>query len=250
MDEYTLTSYNDFINRSFRDIADKDYIASRILYRLNLGEQFLWSSLQALEKYLKAILLYNDKSTIDILHNIKTAFLRLNEIKDIPFEFPSDISRYIEFINNQGNNRYLSYPAFTTGDELLMLDKTVWHIRKYCFYMKGESTPLPDGRRTDLFPGNVEKLRHFNDTNAIKFEIFGGFIEEVLKNKSRFLRLREILIWKNFYYGKNKKKFIKNFTKYSWSVNPSHFLNPEIYKIIKERVYFPKDVRNYFTNIK
>ncbi|MCA1796649.1 MAG: HEPN domain-containing protein [Geobacteraceae bacterium] len=50
---------NDFATRSFRDVADQDYIAARLSYRHGLYPQFHWQSLQALEKYLKAILLYN-----------------------------------------------------------------------------------------------------------------------------------------------------------------------------------------------
>lgn len=50
---------NNFATRSFRDVADQDYVLARIAYRSELYAQFLWSGLQAIEKYLKAILLYN-----------------------------------------------------------------------------------------------------------------------------------------------------------------------------------------------
>ena len=46
-----------FIDMSFRDAADEDYIAARVAYRLELTHTFLWASLQTVEKYLKAILL-------------------------------------------------------------------------------------------------------------------------------------------------------------------------------------------------
>jgi HEPN domain-containing protein len=46
----------------FREQADKDYIVARSCYRMNLREQFLWASLQACEKYLKGILLFNERS--------------------------------------------------------------------------------------------------------------------------------------------------------------------------------------------
>jgi hypothetical protein len=46
-----------FIDKSFRDAADEDYIAARTVSRLGLNRPFLWSSLQAVEKYIKAILL-------------------------------------------------------------------------------------------------------------------------------------------------------------------------------------------------
>ena len=46
----------------FRKQADYDYIAARANYRMCLRQQFLWSAHQAVEKYLKAILLFNGKS--------------------------------------------------------------------------------------------------------------------------------------------------------------------------------------------
>ncbi|CUB05958.1 HEPN domain-containing protein [Marinomonas fungiae] len=42
----------------FRKQADFDYISARVNFRLGLRQQFLWSAQQAIEKYLKAILLF------------------------------------------------------------------------------------------------------------------------------------------------------------------------------------------------
>ena len=50
---------NDFAERSFRDMADGDYIAARMACRAALVTQFLWASQQAVEKYLKGILLFS-----------------------------------------------------------------------------------------------------------------------------------------------------------------------------------------------
>ena len=50
---------NSFASQSFRDQAERDYIAARQACRAELMPQFLWASHQAIEKYLKGILLYN-----------------------------------------------------------------------------------------------------------------------------------------------------------------------------------------------
>ena len=50
---------NDFATRSFQDAGDGDYIAARLAFRARLIQQFLWSSLQAIEKYLKCVLVLN-----------------------------------------------------------------------------------------------------------------------------------------------------------------------------------------------
>jgi hypothetical protein len=47
---------NSFAFRSFRDVADADYIVARMAYRAQLPMQFFWASQQAIEKYLKCIL--------------------------------------------------------------------------------------------------------------------------------------------------------------------------------------------------
>jgi hypothetical protein len=53
---------NTFASDVFRKQADYDYIAARANYRMRLRQQFLWSAHQAVEKYLKATLLFNGKS--------------------------------------------------------------------------------------------------------------------------------------------------------------------------------------------
>ncbi len=73
---------NDLATRSFRDIADGDYIVARQAFRQRLIQQALWSSLQAIEKYLKAILLYNRVSSKNLSHNIVGALARVRgEVK-------------------------------------------------------------------------------------------------------------------------------------------------------------------------
>jgi HEPN domain-containing protein len=244
MDNEQRTDYIDFINRSFRDIADGDYIAARILYRHGLGPQFLWSALQTIEKYLKAILLYNDKSTRHLGHDIYRAFQELNKIADIPFEFPQDVGEFIEHVNRQGNNRYFEKSAYTLGEELLVLDKAVWHVRRYCFYMKGVTTPGANGKGTQLFPTNITMIKAFRIKNANIYRIRGGFLEKILDRKESILRKH--LVWKNFYYGTYKKGAIKHFTLHSWAANPAHFLHPEIYSILNKRVKFSKEIQDLF----
>ena len=86
----TLIHINDFTRRSFRDVADQDYIAARMSHRANLREPFLWSSLQAFEKYFKAILLFNGNSAKGIGHNLNDGLKKVEAIRDIQFSIPDD----------------------------------------------------------------------------------------------------------------------------------------------------------------
>ena len=49
---------NEFALRCFRDVADGDYVAARMAYRAELLLQAYWASQQALEKYVKGILVF------------------------------------------------------------------------------------------------------------------------------------------------------------------------------------------------
>ena len=82
MDTHKRALVIDFIDRSFRDVADTDYVCARVCHRLDLKQQFLWASLQAIEKYLKAILLYNHRSAKRLGHDIEQAYERLQEIAE------------------------------------------------------------------------------------------------------------------------------------------------------------------------
>ncbi len=246
MNEDTRAFYLDFVNRSFRDIADRDYLAARTLYRQGLGLQFLWAAQQAIEKYLKGILLYNDISTKKLSHDLEKALGKVRSIKDIQFDLPRDVEEFVTYVNDQGNNRYFEKIAYATGRELLMLDKAIWHIRRYCYYMRGQSTPGPDGRRIDLFSSEIAQMKAFPLEKANKFRIPGGYLEDVLKDEKS--ALRRYLVWKNFYYGSYKKKTIKNFRAHSWSANPAHYLNPDVFMVLRSRVRFSPDVMNLFAN--
>ena len=63
-------------------IADGDYIAARMACRAELVPQFLWSSQQAIEKYLKCTLLMH-RVTAKVGHDIDAA-LKLTD--KLPFE--------------------------------------------------------------------------------------------------------------------------------------------------------------------
>jgi HEPN domain-containing protein len=233
----------DFVNRSFRDMADRDYVAARVLYAQGLGPQFLWAAHQAIEKYLKAILLYSDVSTRDLGHDLEKALDRLASIRDIRFDLPDDVRQFVAYLNAEGPNRYFEYPAETTGEELLSLDRAVWHLRRYCYWMRG--TELSPEGPTPRLPGQLKYVHSFGQRQVHAFAIpGGGFLERTLRQRES--PLRRSLVWKNFYYGSYKKRAIKRFRLQSWSANPTHYLDPEIFPELSRLVRFSKAVEHAF----
>lgn len=235
---------NRFVTTSFRDVADKDYIAARICYRYGLHHQFLWFGQQAVEKYLKAILLYNRVDTRSLGHALTRAYSDVIAIPDIDFDFPPDVREFVEYLDDQGTNRYLEYPYYLTDETGLALDRAVWHIRRYCSYL----------RRTREDSNGVEvsrlplELAHLQSAATLahpnKFSLFGGYLEDVLRDKKSGLRKQ--LVWKNFYYGTYQKQVIYNYPIHSLVGNPTHYMHPEVFDELSELVKFSKDVKEHF----
>ncbi len=186
MDDRSLV--NNFARTSFRDVADQDYIAARVNYRAHLPEPFLWCSLQAIEKYLKAILLFNDCSARRIGHDLEKGLLRVLGISDIHFDIPSDVRSFLRYVSPLGSNRYLEYSSYLRRYCLFELDKSVWHIRRYCFYMRGEIRRR-DGSRIQRLPLELSKVHdEYYVENPHKYELFQGYLEKALKGNTEAAR--------------------------------------------------------------
>jgi HEPN domain-containing protein len=234
-----------FITQAFRDIADQDYIAARTLYRAGLDLQFLWASSQAMEKYLKGILLYNALDTRDLGHKLVASYKRVLTISDIPFNFPPDTGAFLEYLELYGPDRYLQHPYFTHGEELLQLDRIVWHVRRFCQYLRGELRK-PSGERVRLLEAHIRSLsRPALFENPTRFRILGGYLERVPDSNRTALRAN--LVWKNTYFGDHRRRrHVRSFPARSVSVNPVHFLEPDVFWHMRKRVKFPRPVVAYF----
>ena len=234
-----------FIRQAFRDTADQDYIAARTLYRVGLDLQFLWASLQAIEKYLKAILLYNGLSARGLGHEVTAAYRRVLSISDISFDFSEDLQPFLEYLEVYGQNRYLQHPYFTHGEELVQLDRSVWQIRRYCQYLRAEVTNR-SGAKVNLLEAHLRSFqgKAFVD-HPTRFRIFGGFLEGVIGDRHN--PARPFLIWNNEYFGSpRRKRRVRSIWVRSVSVNPIHFLEPKVFSVLRGRVDFPRALLRHF----
>jgi len=129
-----------------RDMADGDYISARLACRAVLIPQFLWAAQQALEKYLKYLLLVNRIPETEVRHNILSA-LELPE--DLPFkiELRPQSLKFIKHIATYGEYRYLDISYFVRGYVLLDLDMAIWDLRRYCQVLDVRGKQLPLGKR-------------------------------------------------------------------------------------------------------
>jgi hypothetical protein len=226
---------NSFARESFRDVADEDYIAARCAYRLGLMNHFLWSGLQAIEKYLKAFLLINEVDTRDLLHDIEAAYRRAVGIAEIGLSLPAPELALLLHLNRHGENRYREISTYTKGDELPVFDSLVWNLRRYCKPLK-TTLRLRGGTVKDMFQLNLDQLNSLDfQAHPYRFKLIGGYLEKVLEAPRTDLR-RVHLVWGNRYFGPGKAQRIRR----SHSVNNYMSRYPEEVDCLRELVRFPK----------
>lgn len=241
-EKYNQIKINDYIDRSFRDIADQDYIASRALFEQGLELQALWYGLQAIEKYVKAILLYNRISAKRLGHDIVKAITRMKtEISDIDFDIPNNVDEFLVHLNQYGPDRYFETEFVRYGRELIFLDRSVWFIRRYCFNVR--EVHLPGGETTNNFDDNLKRIETHDPERPWTAHISGGYIESVLEKKRS--KKRKTLVWKNLYFGSNKKRSVR-IRSGPFVSNSSLLLFPEIIRELEPLVQFSKATKDRF----
>jgi hypothetical protein len=237
---------NFFIISSFRDVADHDYIAARASYRLGLYDQFLWSGLSAIEKYLKSIMLFHDLDTRAIEHDLLKAVKAIEAIPSVPLGLDSESKAFLGYLTEYGGDRYFTHPRGMQGNELFKLDEGVWTVRRVCedlawLRQRGQET-LADFCY-DEYIGYIAGEACKRQAHAFRLK-YGGYLEDVLDTQNH-LAQREALVWKNFHYGLRKKNKLRFSFKLSHST-PGHYFFPEIYPWVEQRVRLPSGVKEYF----
>lgn len=230
---------NDFAIRCFRDVADHDYIVARMAYRTSLFQQFHWSSLQAVEKYLKSVLLLNRIKAKDVNHDLQKA---LSYAKSLPFSLRlSESSRkFIDHIDRFGRFRYLESSLYILGPKLAELDKLVWEIRRYCTQMNYKMR-LSNGETINMMDFELERILRSERENPRKYKLLGGALEKIIDERDH--PARKALVWQNAFFGSSKRwKREVTIPVYMHATNAPLTLHPEILEEVLQYVYIPKEV--------
>jgi hypothetical protein len=141
-----LADKGSIIHEMFLHTADENYIVARWCFDNQLMTDFFWNSVHALEKYLKAVLLFNDKPVGHFGHGLVPLYKEVEALAG-PL-LPSVLARpatldiyhwvnltplgFLEKLDQNGNaeNRYLTYGFAQHAWYLPMVDAMVWAIRR------------------------------------------------------------------------------------------------------------------------
>lgn len=213
---------NDFAIRCFRDVADEDYISARLAFRAELVEPMLWASQQALEKYLKCILLLNRIPGAHVKHRLRKALEAIEGSGKIPFELTAPTRNFVEYINDFGPYRYLEISNIAFGRDLSNLDRAVWEFRRYC-------SESEEHRRVKLVHGVIPP----------KVRLEGGHLESVIDDDK--CPAREPLLWQNAFFGRKPRRWVK---RKPWlkAKNSPLYLYPQMLDEILRYIYLPSHI--------
>lgn len=228
---------NQLAFRSFRDIGDQDYIAARMAMRAKFPVQFLWSGMQAVEKYLKCILLLNRVSSNKVGHKLETALALVNDKLKFNIVLSGSELQIFNHLAMSEGDRYLTYSLALFETELNSLDSLVWRLRQYC-------TPLDVVHFNDP-PSEELRMKNVALINERLAEgiapeqgyLATGFLEKVLAQNSS--PARDALVWHNAVFGGNEPikpaDGIGNF----WAINSPLYTTPEIVRQVSDLIYLP-----------
>ena len=232
---------NSFAIRSFRDVADCDYIAARLAYRAQLIPQFLWSSLQAIEKYLKCVLVLN-RIPARKGHDLGEILNILEKVNRFELRLTQPTRKFLEYLDTYGRHRYFETPYFIEGMEIIRLDRAVWEVRRYAQVLNYQITSH-DGRKIDMLPLMLAEIESAERYSPHKFSIIGGHLEAIIAKQSN--PAREPLLWQNASFGRKSRKTVRLASNLHFANSPLS-LYPEILDEILKYVFLPKDVINAY----
>jgi hypothetical protein len=228
---------NDFAIRSFRNTADEDYIAARMCWRAQLVPQFLWSSLQAMEKYLKCVSVLN-RIRAKKGHNLIEILRRCEEKLKFKMRLTESTRKFLVYLYKFGRYRYYEVPFYTQGYEIISLDRAVWEVRRYAQVVDYVARDH-NGKRVDMLSHEIARIEAAEKLPRNKFTIIGGQLEAIIAKRDH--PSREPLLWQNAFYGCRPRRTVSLAVRWVAAVSPLS-LYPEILDEVQKYVYLPKEV--------
>lgn len=187
-DRIVMATYASYL----RDAADREYVSSRILLRGSLPDNFLWTSLHAIEKYLKATLMFND--LVNLKNCSHVIFPLLYEIEDrigVSYNLEKDEIDFLFRVEEYGPRRYADGSHTFYNDDIFKYDAIIWELRRYC-----QSVNYSQSGK--WMKDHLLKVMRDNPRGLL----VSGYLERIIANgPSLYDFQKESLLWNNPIFG-------------------------------------------------
>ncbi len=230
---------NDFALRSFRETADKDYIAARMAYRARLIQPFRWSALHCLEKYVKGILLLNRVDAKKLGHSVLPGIERMKQHGKFELDLSAATVEFIKKLeSDRAEDRYYLVSYEIEPFDIARFDRAVWELRRYCQPLDYDEVDM-NGKTVNLLTHELDRVHRAKEKHEKGTCITGGILEKIIEKKDH--PAREALIWNNLFFGPSRRKAVK--MRPDWEAgNSPFFLHPEIIDEVIKYVNVPRDI--------
>lgn len=159
------------IKEMYLHTADENYVTARWCHDQRLMTDFFWNAVHALEKYMKAVLLFNGEPVSKFSHGLVEMYDAVETLAgpllpatltkpatlDIHHWVDMTPRAFFEKLDQNGNadNRYLTYGYAQHAWYLHMVDQMVWAIRRLALPL---DTPIISRRELPTAPTHREVL--------------------------------------------------------------------------------------------
>ena len=227
-----------FAIRSFRETADKDYIAARLAYRCGLYQQFLWSALHSLEKYAKCILILN-KVKAPKGHSVIPSLNKMRQFGKFKPDISEESLKFIKQLEEYGAEyRYYEVSYSVEPFDIIRFDKAVWEIRRYCQPLDYNIVDT-DGKSINLLALELDRIHRAKKKEEKGTCILGGTLEKILEKRGD--PARGALVWNNLFWSESSRKSVKMVSTWE-SGNSPFFMHPEIIEEVIKYVHIPERI--------
>ena len=229
---------NDFAIRSFRETADKDYIAARMAYSARLIQPFVWSALHCLEKYVKGILVLN-RVKAHKGHSVLPNIERMKQHGKFELDLSADTVEFIKKLEDYGAEyRYYEVSYTIEPFDIVRFDRAVWELRRYCQPLDYDIVDT-NGKAVNSLTRELGRVHQAKAKHEKGTCVMGGILEKIVEKKDH--PARDALVWNNLFFGSSRRKSVK--MRPDWEAgNSPFFLHPEIIDEVVKYVYIPKDI--------
>jgi hypothetical protein len=182
------------VKEMFVRTADENYVAARWCNAQRLHTDFFWLGTHALEKYMKAVLLYNGRSVKRYGHDVLRLYSSVHTIGKsllpVTLKKPSNLTgvhwinrtakEFLEHPARDGSpeNRYLGHGYSTRSQDVHMLDTMVYAVRRLI-------CPLDEPLQLLGRPRNVSPptYRHVLTTQSDYRPMRSGPLDDLIEGK-------------------------------------------------------------------
>lgn len=228
---------NDFAIRSFRETADKDYIAARMAYRARLIQPFLWSALHCLEKYVKGILVLN-RVEAHKGHSVLPGIEKMKTNGKFKLDLSPETVQFIKELEDYGAEyRYYEVSYAIQPFDIIRFDRAVWELRRYCQPLDYDI--VLNGKKVNMLNLELDRVQRAKASDEKGTCIRGGILEKIIESADH--QARKALIWNNLFFGPSRRRSVKMVSNWE-SGNSPFFLHPEIIDEVVKYVYIPKKI--------